>query len=63
MCTCEFSRPWINNDIPLAHRRSGRSHFAKPWIDQIEKEVFDDEMLFDIPRLYISQLAHMLPSL
>ena len=32
------------------------SHFAKLWINQMEKEVFDD-MLFDIHRLYISQRA------
>ena len=30
------------------------SHFAKLWTNPMEKEVFDD-MLFDIPRLYISQ--------
>jgi hypothetical protein len=32
------------------------SHFAKLWINQMEKEVFDD-LLFDIHRLYIPQRA------
>jgi hypothetical protein len=39
------------------------SHFAKLWINQMEKEVFDD-MLFDIPRLYsLTVLSYMLSSL
>jgi hypothetical protein len=42
--------------LALAMGRRNGSHFAKPWINQMEKEVFED-MLFDIPRLYISQRA------
>jgi hypothetical protein len=36
-------------------KRNG-SHFAMPWISLTGKEVFD-EMMFDIHRLYISQLG------
>jgi hypothetical protein len=42
--------------LALAIEEAEWKPFSMPWINQIEKEVFDD-MLFDIPRLYISQRA------